>query len=476
MKSKVSRIVSLSMALVLMGSFNPLYASAQEYKAEGGSVIGDMELRLSESNNILFDKEITVGEFNENIIQLDAGEIWTVDAGNGIQMFAAGDEGSRESTLRCGTVSDYLSGTDDYRLYGLNLSAGDYLQVRLTVPNDAGVSYCLPIFDSAANLLMRSTYPAYSNDMQSSEQSVGYLCTSDEEILFGAYSLSGGSTTAAFTLEFSITTNFSDSNEPNEHALEAVALSYGVSGTTVSGRLNSPVDDDWYSFTVPNDPRYNRTRLNLTSTSSLNGCKMEIYKNNSGMTLYGRNVSEMEWELSAGTYYVRVSSANAFSDFYPGDIPVYNLSIVPVGKVEGIWFKHYMGNDISMGKTYFKSGEEPGYVVKDVPSQNYIAINAMAYYNSNPIGTLIAAPNVKLTGWVINGATDETTSATAVSDQEGFFTIKIDFGDAVVNNKSNICYYENEYYYYNYMAVMIYPDYDNSLGSTEYFYLLKKMQ
>ena len=194
------------------------------------------------------------------------------------------------------------------------------------------------------------------------------------------------------------------------------------------------------------------------------------------MTLYGRNVSEMEWELSAGTYYVRVSSANAFSDFYLGDIPVYNLSIVPVGKVEGIWFKHYMGNDISMGKTYFKSGEEPGYVVKDVPSQNYIAINAMAYYNSNPIGTLIAAPNVKLTGWVINGATDETTSATAVSDQEGFFTIKIDFGDAVVNNKSNICYYENEYYYYNYMAVMIYPDYDNSLGSTEYFYLLKKMQ
>lgn len=200
---------------------------------------------------------------------------------------------------------------------------------------------------------------------------------------------------------------------------------------------------------------------------------MELYKINSGVVFYGRDVSEMELRLSAGTYYVRISSANAFSDFYLGDIPVYNLSVVPAGKVEGIWFKHYMGNDISMGKTFFESGQEPGYVVKDDPSNNCIAIEAMAYYNSNPIGTLIAAPNVKLTAVVMNGTTGETFYGTAVSGQNGFFTIKIFFGDAVGLNS---CYYEGTLYKYDYMAVMIYPDYDYTLGDTEYFYLLKKYE
>lgn len=368
-----------------------------------------------------------------------------------------------------------MSETDDYRLYGFNLSAGDYLQARLSVPNNAGVNYCLTIFDSEFNLLKRSTYPAYSNDTLSSEQSVGYLCTSDEKIIFGAYSLGGGSATAPFTLEFSVTTNFSGDNEPNEHALEAVTLPYGVSGTTVSGRLNSPVDDDWYTFTVPSDPRFERTRLSLTSTSSLNVCKMEVYKIDSGMTRYGCDISEMEMKLSAGTYYVRVSSVNAVSDFYPADIPDYSLSLVPVGRVEGIWFEHYAGYDISSYKTYFNSDEEPGYVVKDNPSNNYIAITAMAYYNSNPKGTLIAAPNVTLIGAVKNMSTGDVTATTAVSGQDGSFTIKIDFGDAVADHYHK-CYYENELYYYNCMAVVIYPYYDDSVAQVEYFYLLKKAQ
>lgn len=493
MKRKVSRMVSLSMALVLMTSFNTLHASAQEYEAEGGFetggieisladgfeagedfAIGDRGLRVPGSDNLLFDKEITAREFNvewnENIIQLDAGGIWAADVGNGIQTFAADAGAGSESTLRCGTVSDYLSETDDYRLYGFNLSAGDYLQVRLSVPNNAGVSYCIPIFDSEFNLLKRSTYPAYSNDMQSSEQSVGYLCTSDEEILFGAYSLSGGSATVPFILEFSVTTNFSDSNEPNEHALEAVALPYGISGTTVSGRLNSPVDDDWYSFTVPSGAGYNRTRLNLTSTSSLNGCKIEIYKINSGMMFYGRNTSEMELRLPAGTYYVRVSSANAFSDFYPGDIPVYNLSVVPVGRVDGIKLMHYTGNDISMNKIFYKQSEEPGYRVKDDPSNNCIAIKGLTYYKIEPKDeSVVVAQNVTLIGEVINESTGEKTYGIAVSDQEGIFTIKIYFGDAIGQNRGISP--DIGTHLYDYMTVNIYPYYDETVGTTEHFYL-----
>ena len=55
------------------------------------------------------------------------------------------------------------------------------------------------------------------------------------------------------------------------------------------------------------------------------------------------------------------------------------------------------------------------------------------------------------------------------------FKIIINFGDAVVDTE-NICYYEHEYYFYNYMTVMICPDYDVSVAQTEYFYLLKKAQ
>ncbi len=99
------------------------------------------------------------------------------------------------------------------------------------------------------------------------EESIGYLPTSDELVYMGIFSLVGGSTTEAYTLDFSILTNYpelSDSGEPNENAQEAAALNLGSSGATVSGMINSPVDNDWYSFTVIDSPRYNKMRLNLT--------------------------------------------------------------------------------------------------------------------------------------------------------------------------------------------------------------------
>lgn len=491
-KRKVSRIVSLSMALVLMGSFNPLYVSAQEYDAEGdfetGGIeisladgygfgedfaIGDMGIRVPGSDNLLFDKEITAREFNiernENIIQLDAGGIWAADAGNGIQTFAADAGADSESTLRCGTVSDYLSETDDYRLYGFNLSAGDYLQVRLSVPLNIDVDYFVPIFDSGFNLLKRSTYPTYSNDMQSVEQSVGYLCTSDEEVIFGAYSLSGGSSTTPFTLEFSITTNFSDINEPNEHAMEAVALSFGISGTTVSGRLNSPVDDDWYSFTVPNDSRYNETRLNLTSTSSLNACKVELYEIDSAVTLCKRNASEIELKLSAGTYYVRVSSANAFSDFYPGDIPAYNLSLVPVSKVDSIKVTELKGPTGSENCTY---DEGTFYRLYDEES-NWIKVSGTCYSDTQ---FSVPARNVKINVAVYNMDTESVKYGSAVVDSNGWFHIVVP-----VDRAGGIRTYENHptstlitYHKYDLMSVIVWPGNDESKNVVEHFYLYQR--
>lgn len=151
LKRKVSRILSLSMALVLMGSFNPLHALAQEYEVEedfqtGGIeisladeygfgedlAIGDMEFSIPESGSIAADLGAIVkgfkAEINEDVVTL---QMRAADVEDGIQAYAA----SRESTLSYGTVSGYLPETGAYALYNLNLSAGDYLQARLTVPN-----------------------------------------------------------------------------------------------------------------------------------------------------------------------------------------------------------------------------------------------------------------------------------------------------------------------------------------------------
>lgn len=139
----------------------------------------------------------------------------------------------------------------------------------------------------------------------------------------------------------------SDTGEPNENVQEAAALTLGNSGASVSGMLNTAIDNDWYSFTVIDSPKYDKIRLGITSTSASNDCRIEIYKNLTDdyftMGLCGSGAGEGELDLPAGTYYVRVMSTSTFSDFNPADLPVYNLSVVPVSRVDEIEITVYEG-------------------------------------------------------------------------------------------------------------------------------------
>lgn len=496
MKRNVSRIVSLSMALVLMGASNPLYASAQEYEAEGDSAmggveisladicevnenftIGDMGISFPESDSTRVDLKTVVEGFKaemkgDAILLYAADEIQPADVEDEVQAYAA----SEESTLSYGTVSGYLPETGAYALYNLNLSAGDYLQARLTVPNNVNINYALVFFDSELNALKLSDYASCLNGGLALEESVGYLCASDEMIYIGVLSIVGGSETEAFTLDFSVTTNFLENGEPNENVQEAAALSLGNAGATVSGTLNSPVDNDWYSFNVIESPKYYRIRLGLTSSSSTNGCKMEIYRNvgtgNLSMQIVGSGNGEGELSLPVGTYYVRVISEHSLNEFNPADIPVYSLSIVPVSKVSGIQINKRYGNEISQDKVFYYSTDKPGYRVTDKPFDNYFGVEGIVTYKNNPGDTPIIATNIKLVGAVENLATHEVTYGTTVSNQEGKFSMIIRFGEVV---NGGYCYVGSEQHIYNTMRVTIWPEFNTEIEASEIFYVLKEI-
>lgn len=168
-----------------------------------------------------------------------------------MQAVNAEDETEQTSITRYASVSGYLLESGDFELYSLNLSAGEYLQARLTVPNNSSINYALAIYDSELNVMKASHYIPYLNGGKALEESVGYLSASDELIYIGVLSFVGGSETEAYTLDFSLTSNYSilgDTGEPNENVQEAAVLTLGNSGANVSGILNTAIDNDWYSL------------------------------------------------------------------------------------------------------------------------------------------------------------------------------------------------------------------------------------
>ncbi len=440
--------------------------SALEYVVEEESVTGDMEISFPAGKST----ETATNFENETFdVSLTGNEV-SLYGDSGIRTIDAEDKAGRESIQHYGTVSGYLSETGDYELYSLNLPAGDYLQARLTVPNNTSINYALVLYDSELNVIKMSHYIPYLNEGTTLEESIGYLPTSNELIYIGIFSLVGGSATEAYTLDFSITTNYSelsDPGEPDENVQEATTLNLGRTGASVSGILNSAIDNDWYSFTVIDSPDYHKMRLNLASNSSVNGCKLEIYRNLTEdyftMQLGGSGKGEGEVGLSAGTYYIRVVSTNTFNDFKVGEMPVYNLSVTPVARVDGIKITKYQGSGGGDGKAFDMNGAEP----------NWINIVGMAYYK-NGSENMTGAANVKLNITVVNTSWEEygrpdlaTTYKIAPTQENGFFyrTIYLNGGVGLHSSGGD---------WYDIMRVEIYPIYNPEKKITDSFHLVKK--
>ena len=297
----------------------------------------------------------------------------------------------------------------------------------MSQPGDSSIDYDLGLYDSELNVLKGSVYYPYLNGNAPLEESVGYLATTDQKIYVGIVSNVGGSDTIPFTLEFTKTTNFSEENEPNENAMEAIPLDFGTNGVTVRGRINSVLDNDWYTCTIPSD--YADKKINLAllySKTSTNNCEFEIYKN------IGTGCYAMQYlghgnggsvTLPAGTYYFRIVSLNTSSNFDENNILSYTFTIAPDRRVDGIEITMYKGYHAAADVDY----PEGRYYRVDDQSPNPVTVVGFAY-NLDSMGNKYTIPNAIVKVEATNLDLKDSgkpelaiTSGYAVTGDNGFF-------------------------------------------------------
>lgn len=466
MKRKVSSVVSLLLALTLVFSLNTNVVFASEYDVTESPAISDIEINLPDNvdmsiGNISVDKESIVKLNNDTIAQYIVDEIQIVDSRNSTE---------QDSVIYYGSDTGYLAQTNDYLLYAVNLTYGDYLQARLKLPNNPQIDYDLLLYDSSLSLIKSSDYITCTDGSGTLDESIGYLASGDELVYVCIYSVGGGSETESYTLDYSVTTNFSDSSEPDENAKEAKTLNLGGSGAKITGKLNSPIDNDWYSFTVLDSPQYDRIRLNIQSSSSTNGCKFEIYQNlvsdYFGMFYMGSG-NGGEVVLPAGTYYLRIVSTNTFSDFNAEDIPVYTLSVAPVSKVDMVSIAYF---DLPLNKIEYNEGLYDRLEENDMVP-NILVVHGRATYGERGAANVIISAEVYDRQWIDGKRPDlAEVYGTAITDSNGNFTMKIQLNPACGGLSYNIGY---STHHYDFMRVTVYLANNKSITDRNYFYYYK---
>lgn len=332
------------------------------------------------------------------------------------------------------SVSGYLSNSGDYALYTAELPAGSYLQARLTLPNNNQIDYDLVLYDSALSVIKSSDYLTFLNAAGTIAESIGYKASGNEKVYIGVFSSLGGSDTEAYTLEFSIATNYSETNEPNENAKEAIDLALGKEGAiaSVSGVLNSAIDNDWYSFTVLDNMYYDKIRLDMDFVSKTNDYNIEVYRNLStdyyGMQLVARGKSG-EMKLPVGSYFLRVVCTNTINNFNAGDLPTYKLTVSPVSRVSGIEITKYAGGYQWAICDYAEGPYYRTYEVLNEPTM--IIIRGWAYYYYAEGLNPSAAKNIKIDATIRDPQWEDVkpewyeVKCSAITGDNGFFEMQV---------------------------------------------------
>lgn len=383
---------------------------------------------------------------------------------------------TRSFTVSGGGFQDYLSGTDTYQLYPAQLSAGEYLQLRLSVPSDVNINYNLYLYDSSlSNILKASTYLSAVNDFGVLPESIGYIAPTDQTVYICIYSIQGGSTTAPFTLEYTFSSANEDNDETDENVFEAIPTSLTTNGFTATRILNSPIDNDWYSFTVINDLSFSKIRFSITSTSTTNNCQFEVYENlipNTGYYAMSRlgYGDGGELELDPGTYYVRVNSTTPMTEFNLSDIPEYTLKIAPVSPVTWMDLSQMSGYNACM-VTYYS-----GNLLRiDDSNPNVITITGQARYWDDDLG-YVSAKNAAIDAVVTNTSYIDSpwpekaySHGSAVTDSTGVYHIYVEMphgmGHVYYNAPLSV-------HRYDLMEVQVSPRDNDNIVLTDSFYLL----
>lgn len=142
-------------------------------------------------------------------------------------------------------------------------------------------------------------------------------------------------------------------------------------------------------------------RFSISSSSTTNGCSIEIFSNvvsgnGFGMDRITGTSTTIEGSMLPGTYYIRVVSTNTFNTYDPTGIPTYTLSVLPVSRVDEIEILNYNTSDsVEYNEGYHHRVQHVSGIT------NQIGIRARAIYR-DPSNLTHPSANVRMTAVVTN--------------------------------------------------------------------------
>lgn len=326
-------------------------------------------------------------------------------------------------------VYGYLEQTGSISLLPLTLNPGVYLQAQLEQPADENIDYNLYVLNEEGIIQTFSAMQTHINSTGGTlPEAVGYITPGTEAATYylAVMSANGGSTTQPFALDISVSNEY-DQYEPSENPSRAGNFSLPNGGTRLEGvTLSSPIDNDWYSFVVPEDRKYDDVWINV-NTGSKNICRYEVYRNIGSdgykMERLDFGIGEKYINASApGTYYIRICNHKVPEDFDASDIQGYSLTVIP-----RVW-----ADEITITA---RNGEEGLNTIRPYPdgnsyfcTRNTLNIRGYVYARDRVTGEKyrVEGAHVKIEYfnpyWELNNTPVwASCSQEVVTDSEGFF-------------------------------------------------------
>ncbi|MFM9278507.1 hypothetical protein [Paenibacillus jiagnxiensis] len=247
------------------------------------------------------------------------------------------------------TYTGYIEreGSSAY-LYPYYVQPGSILQVQLDSPASAQLDYDLYLYEfdmttgelnpNPIDYSIYGTYlNNYGNGTKTLAENVGTknATSGQKAYLIEVHGAVGGSINEPFYLTVSTSSTY-DAYETDENAFHAYSLTVATGGSTLASRsINSEVDQDWYTVTVPASRNYDTMHIDLDQASVGNGYKAELYGalSNNRMALLPSNNGNVS--LGTGTYYLRVYTTNTYSDTN------YSLHLQPVLRADKVIITGY---------------------------------------------------------------------------------------------------------------------------------------
>lgn len=367
-----------------------------------------------------------------------------------------------------GSVSDYLSGTGDAKVYSITINPLILLQAKLVQPNNSGIDYDLYIFDSTGTTILdASENYTYMNSDGTLDESVGIINQGSEAETYYLFvnSSQGGSINEAFTLEYAISYPY-DNFETDEHPSIAKNFTYGITGAYINSRsISSPIDSDWYVINVPSTRSYDKINFNIL-TSSSNACKVEVYKDMSNGSFQMKKLLSNGGNLSisTGKYYIKVSYSG--SNFNQDDVQNYTLDLTPILTPQSIVITGYNSD---MGPNDYPSGY---YYGKHYRAKGFLDIAGYVTTTDAETGIVYGIPYTSVTGKYINEgwsgtAANNIRTGTSTTDSTGKFVINITLPPSAGSISQ---YITVSTHYYDYCGVLAYVTSNSSIQAQDFIY------